>query len=94
MNCIYANTIYTGKSVVSDSYLVINGDTISGISKSIKGQLLGRFDVLTPAFIDPHSHIGMERSGEPRGEGEANDHLDSIFHGCKCPINRYNIYYQ
>ncbi len=34
--------------------------------------------MLTPAFIDPHSHIGMERAGEPSGEGEANEQLDSI----------------
>ena len=78
MNCIFAKTIYTGTSIVPDSYLVINGNKISGISKSAQGRLLGQFDVLTPAFIDPHSHIGMERSGEPSGEGEANDHLDSI----------------
>jgi imidazolonepropionase-like amidohydrolase len=78
MNCIFAKTIYTGKSIVSNAYLVFNGQTISGISKTAKGQLLGEFNVLTPAFIDPHSHIGMERSGEPSSEGEANDQLDSI----------------
>jgi len=78
MNCIFAKTIYTGKSIVSNAYLIFNGQTISGISKTAKGQLLGEFNVLTPAFIDPHSHIGMERSGEPSREGEANDQLDSI----------------
>jgi imidazolonepropionase-like amidohydrolase len=78
MKCVYARTIYTGKSKVPDKYLVFNGNTVSGLSKTAKGELLGRCDVLTPAFIDPHSHIGMERSGEPSGEGEANDHLDSI----------------
>jgi len=78
MNAIFANTIYTGKSIVTDRYLIFNGTNITGFAKSAKGQLLGRYDVLTPAFIDPHSHIGMERSGEPSGEGEANDHLDSI----------------
>jgi imidazolonepropionase-like amidohydrolase len=78
MNCIFAKTIYTGKTIVSNAYLVFNGQTISGISKTAKGQLLGEFNVLTPAFIDPHSHIGMERSGEPSSEGEANDQLDSI----------------
>ncbi len=78
MNCVFAKTIYTGKSIVYDKYLVFNGKNISGISKAVKGELLGHFDVVTPAFIDPHSHIGMERSGEPSGEGEANDHLDSI----------------
>jgi len=78
MNCVFAKTIYTGKSIVYDKHLVFNNKGISGISKSAKGELLGNFDVVTPAFIDPHSHIGMERSGEPGGEGEANDHLDSI----------------
>ena len=78
MNCIFAKNIYTGKSIVHDKHLLFSGKSISGISKSAKGKLLGHFDVMTPAFIDPHSHIGMERSGEPSGEGEANDHLDSI----------------
>jgi imidazolonepropionase-like amidohydrolase len=78
MNCVFAETIYTGKSIVSDAYLVFNGQKITGISKTAKGRLLGKFRVLTPAFIDPHSHIGMERSGEPSAEGEANDHSDSI----------------
>jgi len=78
MNCVFANTIYTGKSIVRDGYIIFNGSTIVGLSKSAKGHLLGKFGVLTPAFIDPHSHIGMERSGEPSAEGEANDHLDSI----------------
>ncbi len=78
MNCIFARTIYTGKSMVSEAYLVFDGQKISGISKTAQGQLLGEFKVLTPAFIDPHSHIGMERAGEPSCEGEANDQLDSI----------------
>ena len=78
MNSVFAKTIYTGKSIVKDRYVAFNGKNINAISKSAKGKLLGRFHVLTPAFIDPHSHIGMERSGEPSGEGEANDHLDSI----------------
>lgn len=78
MNCIFASTIYTGESIVRDGYLAFSGSKIAGLSKSAKGQLLGEFEVVTPAFIDPHSHIGMERSGEPSTEGEANDHQDSI----------------
>jgi imidazolonepropionase-like amidohydrolase len=78
MNSIFANTIYTGKAIVTDRYLIFNGKNITGLAKAAKGQVLGRYDILTPAFIDPHSHIGMERSGEPSGEGEANDQLDSI----------------
>ena len=78
MNSIFANTIYTGKSIVTDCYLHFKGTDIAGFAKSARGQVLGRYNVLTPAFIDPHSHIGMERSGEPSGEGEVNDRLDSI----------------
>ncbi len=78
MNCVYAKTVYTGKSVVRNAYLVINGQNVVRISKSKEGTLLGTFAVLTPAFIDPHSHIGMNRAGEPREEAEANEHMSPI----------------
>lgn len=78
MNCVFAKMIYTGKSVVTNGYLVFNGQKLVDIATSKKGKLLGKFPVLTPAFVDPHSHIGMERAGEPGSEGEANDHLDSV----------------
>ena len=78
MNYISAKTIYTGKKVLTNAYLMFNGKKISSISKTKTGRNLGKFDVLTPAFIDPHSHIGMERAGEPNTEGEANEHQDAI----------------
>jgi len=34
MNAIFANTIYTGKSVVTDRYLTFNGKNITGLAKS------------------------------------------------------------
>jgi len=78
MNCVYGKKIYTGKSVVEEEYLVFDGKEISGLSKSPRGTLLGKYPVLTPAFIDAHSHIGMARAGEPNREAEANDQLDSV----------------
>ena len=78
MNCVRAETIYTGTSVVKDAYVTFRGRKIAGIAKRKTGKLLGRFAVVTPAFLDAHSHIGMHRSGEPSGEGEANEHRDSI----------------
>jgi imidazolonepropionase-like amidohydrolase len=78
MNYISAKTIYTGKKVLTNAHLLFNGKKISSISKTKTGRNLGKFDVLTPAFIDPHSHIGMERAGEPNTEGEANEHQDAI----------------
>ena len=78
MKNLFAKTIYTGKKIVSNAYLQFNGKKISAISKSKKGRPIGKYEVLTPAFIDPHSHIGMDRAGEPSTEGEANEHQDSI----------------
>ena len=78
MNYISAKTIYTGKKVLSNANLLFSGKKISAVSKTKTGRNLGKFNVLTPAFIDPHSHIGMERAGEPSTEGEANEHQDPI----------------
>jgi imidazolonepropionase-like amidohydrolase len=78
MNCIQAETIYTGKRIMQDACLQFDGSEIVRISKSLKGKLLGKFVAITPAFIDPHSHIGLSRSGEPSAESEANDHHESI----------------
>ena len=36
MNSIFSETTYTGKSIVSDAYLVFNGQKIIGISKTAK----------------------------------------------------------
>jgi len=78
MQSAYARLIYTGRKTVEDSYLVFDGDSLLGVSSTEQGDVIGKFDVLTPAFIDPHSHIGMSRAGEPTSEGEANEHMDSI----------------
>ena len=78
MNHIKAKEIYTGKSIVQDACLTFDGSEIVRVSKTPKGKSLGEFAVITPAFIDPHSHIALARSGEPSGEAEANDQLDSI----------------
>jgi len=78
MQCVFAEKIYTGKTVVENAYLVFNGQRIYGVAKTKKGDLLGKFPVVTPAFIDAHSHIGMVRAGEPGSEAEANEHMDTV----------------
>ncbi|MBN2658083.1 MAG: amidohydrolase family protein [Spirochaetales bacterium] len=75
---IYGETIYTGNEVIKDSYINFNGNLITGITKDPEGVVLEKAPVITPAFIDPHCHIGMIRSGEPGNEAEANDHIDPI----------------
>jgi imidazolonepropionase-like amidohydrolase len=78
MKCIHARRIYTGKAIKENAYLKFSGAKIIDVSASKKGELVGEFEVVTPAFIDPHSHIGMQRAGEPYGESEANERLDSV----------------
>jgi len=78
MNSVFGKTIYTGTSVIEDAFLAYDGQKITGIAKKKQGTLLGKFAVVTPAFIDPHSHIGMTRAGEPSEESEANDKLDTL----------------
>jgi imidazolonepropionase-like amidohydrolase len=75
---IFAETLYTGNEVMRNTHLVFEEGTVKGISMEVKGEFLGKFPVVTPAFIDPHCHIGMERAGEPRSEGEANEQMDPL----------------
>jgi imidazolonepropionase-like amidohydrolase len=75
---VFGKKIYTGKAMASNAYLVFNRQKIHGISKKKNGDLLGKYPVLTPAFIDAHSHIGMVRAGEPGTEAEANEHMDTV----------------
>jgi len=78
MNCIQAKLLYTGKKVLENAYVSFDGAEIAAVGSKKRGKLLGEYAVITPAFIDPHSHIGMHRAGEPSGEGEANERRDSI----------------
>lgn len=78
MDSVYAKTIYTGKAVVENAYLVFNNDKIVEISKTKKGDVVAETEVVTPAFIDPHSHIGMVRAGEPSADEESNENMESI----------------
>jgi imidazolonepropionase-like amidohydrolase len=79
MNCVFGEKIYTGKSVVENAYLIFHGQKVVSLSKDRQGELLGKYAAITPAFIDPHSHIGMARAGEPSREAEANDQMDPLF---------------
>ncbi|HVP19097.1 MAG TPA: amidohydrolase family protein [Spirochaetia bacterium] len=60
------------------AHVLFEGNTVRGVSTERGGDFMGKFPVITPAFIDAHSHIGMERSGEPGTEGEANERMDTM----------------
>ncbi len=81
MKYVKAKTLYTGKEIVSDAWLSFEGNIVDGVhggSAKPAGEMVGDFPVVTPAFIDAHSHIGMVRAGEPQAEAEANDHGDPM----------------
>ena len=81
---VKAKILYIGKpgQVLENVYLVWNDQKIVGISKEklkdVDEVIEFENAVVTPAFIDAHSHIGMERAGEPSSEGEANEKFDSV----------------
>ncbi|MBD3368031.1 MAG: amidohydrolase family protein [Candidatus Eisenbacteria bacterium] len=75
---VHAKTIYTGKRVIEDAYVGFDGTTITTVSGRKRTDALGSYEVVTPAFIDPHSHIGMFRAGEPAAESEGNEQMDSL----------------
>ncbi len=72
---VHADTLYTGTTVVKNAWLLFDGARITGVSKTRKGKQIGECAVITPAFIDAHSHIGMSRATEPATESEANEHM-------------------
>jgi imidazolonepropionase-like amidohydrolase len=78
MRCIKAKTMYTGKDKLQEVCLLWDEERIAGISSQEQGQVLQECQVLTPAFIDAHSHIGMVRAGEPAAEAESNEKQDSF----------------
>jgi imidazolonepropionase-like amidohydrolase len=64
--------------VVEDACVLFDGPAIVGIDRRSRGESVGRCAVITPAFLDPHCHIGMERMGDPLSESEVNERHDSI----------------
>jgi len=73
---IHAKTLISNATVTADRWVVVEGNTITEVSKKrLKASYSG---IVTPAFIDPHSHIGMFRAGEPGSEAEGNEILSQI----------------
>jgi imidazolonepropionase-like amidohydrolase len=73
---VFAETLYDGRALRQNVSVVVEGDTIvEVVDRKLKASFSG---VVTPAFVDAHSHIGMARYGEPGREEEVNDHTDQF----------------
>jgi len=73
---IKAKVLYDGHTRKEACFIHIEGRQIKAVTQEAE-----RYDfegIVTPAFIDPHSHIGMFREGEPSSEAEGNDFTDQI----------------
>lgn len=81
---IKATVLYDGKTKSKNQYIIVEDNLIKEVtSKKMKYDYRG---IVTPAFVDAHCHIGMDRDGEPYTESEANDYL-SQFNPLNDPIN-------
>ncbi|MCF6149961.1 MAG: amidohydrolase family protein [Candidatus Kuenenia sp.] len=78
MLSIKGTVIYTGKQVLKDAFINFDHKSIVDVSTTSQGEILGEYPVITPAFIDPHCHIGMCRAGEPSNDEEANEKMDNF----------------
>jgi imidazolonepropionase-like amidohydrolase len=89
MKVIKSNTLFDGTSERKDIFIGLEGDEIKYVGNSRPsenyeiiledGAKHNHNIVVTPAFIDAHSHIGMVRSGEPSKEEEANEQMNTIY---------------
>lgn len=78
MKVVKATTLYDGVKLLRNVYIGFDRHFISVTQEKPDGELVAE-GIVTPAFIDAHSHIGMARAGEPSAEDEANEHMDSIY---------------
>jgi len=78
MKSVFTQHMYTGHDTREDVCLNFSDTSVAGISKKAGGNVIGRYPTVTPAFVDPHSHIGLVRSGEPEQEAEGNEKMASM----------------
>ena len=76
---IQAEVLYDGKTRKLGAQIRVQGDRILDVAAGGPGKApdMGAIKgFVTPAFIDAHCHIGMERQGEPMAESEVNEKMD------------------
>ena len=78
MKVIKATTLYDGTTESRDQYIAFDNEISYIGKKRPEGELIAE-GIVTPAIVDGHSHIGMDRAGEPMYDGEANEKMDSIY---------------
>lgn len=77
MKAVKATLLYDGKASppVKNVFVKYEGTKITGLSTTKPDCEVVAEGIVTPAFVDGHSHIGLSRSGEPSAESESNEHM-------------------
>lgn len=76
MIVVKAKKLYDGYTEKRDMYIVIDGDLIIDVTEEKPDAEIQFEGIVTPAFIDGHSHIGMRRHSEPWNEDEVNEQAE------------------
>ena len=82
MKVIKSRLLFDGIDEKRDCFIGFENDEIKYVENTQpkeSNEIIAEGVVVTPAFIDSHSHIGMVRSGEPDKEEEANEHMNSVY---------------
>jgi len=79
MRALRARVLYTGRPEppLEDVYVVFDERIRAVTRERPEGVEVIDCEVVTPAMIDAHCHIGMHRHGEPQEEGESNERFES-----------------
>ncbi|MFP4308429.1 MAG: amidohydrolase family protein [Desulfococcaceae bacterium] len=77
---VRAARLFTGDGVLENAVLRVSGNLIAAVETDAGSARPEDpvFPVVTPALIDPHSHIGIHRAGDPAAESESNERMDSL----------------
>lgn len=77
MKAVKATLLYDGTAgrPMKNVFVKYDGAKIIGVSPTKPDCEVVAEGIVTPAFVDGHSHIGLSRSGEPSAESESNEHM-------------------
>jgi len=78
MKAFLAKELYDGEAHRRDVFVVIGDDgKIEYVGdQRPEGLEIEEVPVITPAFIDVHSHIGLTRWGQPSNDSDVNDYIE------------------
>ena len=83
MKAILAGTLVTGRETLSNATVFVENGKFTRVEpgldpKDATDVIDGRSCVVTPGFIDAHTHIGTYCEGFPEDMGDSNDMVDPI----------------